>query len=153
MYDEGEPALEIGNDSEGELSDDPEIIIRRMKLQLENGTARLKGEEVLGSDEEHMMDLSSTSDSDDKADIDPLGDKLEQKDEKEQEALEQKMSDAVKGIQDEILGDIFEKSDEILQKLKRQQTNVDEDERKRMLEQVASGYADVEDLLNADKNR
>ena len=44
------------------------------------------------------------------------------------------MSDAVKGIQDEILGDIFEKSDEILQKLKRQQTNVDDDERKRLLE-------------------
>lgn len=75
MYDEGEPALEIGNDSEGQLSDDPEIIIRRIKLHLENGTAQLKGEEVAGSDEEHVM--SSTSDSDEKAEIDPLGDKLE----------------------------------------------------------------------------
>jgi hypothetical protein len=56
------------------------------------------------------------------------------------------------GLVEDILGDVYDESEQLVSKLKRTGT-IDDEERQRLLGLVADGYSDVSKMLEDDQAR
>jgi hypothetical protein len=162
LYDPEKQSMPIGVGSDDE-DEEPRIVVLRLRKYLEKVSAALKGDgdpySESSGDDGPAQESSSSEDSDEerrrrraaqKRDDDAAFERQIAHDENE---IDEAADQALNEIDGGVLGDVYEKGDEVVARLARQADDIDEDERRRLLDQVADGYDDIERLLAADKAR